>query len=96
MINEKEFYSETLSKLMSAHNERDTEYENTFEQTLEWLGPISRCDIACGFYGDTQWEKWNDNGEYVAFTDHKERIDLYKSEVERLKKLVGEVIINPA
>lgn len=65
--------------------------EPTFEEKLGWISPISRCNIGCGFYGDTQWQEWDDAGEYVEYSDHEQIINLYKEEIARLHDKVSDV-----
>lgn len=59
----------------------------SFEDKLIWLGEISRCNIACGHYGDQQWEVWCDDGKYVEYEDHENLIKVYQQEINRLKEL---------
>lgn len=59
---------------------------NLLEDELQWKLPIARCNIACGFYGDTQWELWVDDGQYVEYSDHQEIINIYANEVARLRQ----------
>lgn len=61
----------------------------TFEYQLDMLGPIDRCNVSCGSYGD-KYHQWNDAGPYVEYEDHVKHVELYKQEVERLSKLYTE------
>lgn len=61
---------------------------STFEDELQWKGSIDRFDVACGFYGDCQWQVWKDDGEYVEFSDHQAIVNIYSAEVARLKRIV--------
>ena len=63
-----------------------------FEDALQWKIHIARFNVGCGFYGDTQWQIWNDDGEYVEYTDHQEIVNLYAAEVSRLKKYIEETL----
>lgn len=65
---------------------------NDFEEQLQWKLPISRYNINCGFYGDTQWQNWDDNGIHVEYTDHQEIVNLYAAEVARLKQYIEDVL----
>ena len=58
----------------------------TFEYQLDMLGPIDRCNVSCGSYGD-KYHQWDDAGPYVEYGDHVKHIELYKREVDRLSKL---------
>lgn len=60
----------------------------TFEDKLIWLGQIDRCEIACGSYGDQQWEIWCKSGKYVEFEEHEKHLKVYKDEVARLQELM--------
>ena len=59
-----------------------------FEDKLQWKLPISRFNVGCGFYGDSQWQLWNDGGEYVEYADHQEIVNIYAAEVARLQGLL--------
>lgn len=59
---------------------------SNFEDELKWWSPVSRCNIACGSYGDEQWQVWSDDGQYVEYNDHREIVNIYVNEVNRLKK----------
>lgn len=61
----------------------------TFEYQLDMLGPIDRCNVSCGSYGD-KYHQWHDAGPYVEYEDHVKHIELYKREVDRLSKLYAE------
>lgn len=62
------------------------------EDELQWKLPISRFNIACGFYGDFQQQSLVDDGEYVEYTDHQAIVNLYAAEVRRLRKYIDEVL----
>lgn len=62
------------------------------EDELQWRLPISRFNVTCGFYGDTQWQSFVDVGEYVEYTDHQDIVNLYAAEVRRLRKYIEEVL----
>lgn len=64
----------------------ETEY--SLEDKLKWHGDINRYNIACGSYGDTQWEVWDDNGKHVEYEEHLTIVKIYQDEINRLKTLI--------
>lgn len=65
---------------------------NKLEDELQWRLPISRLNVTYGFHGDTQWQPFVDEGEYVEYTDHQAIVNLYAAEVRRLRKYIEEVL----
>lgn len=64
------------------------ESEYTLEDNLKWHGDVSRYSIACGSYGDVQWQVFDKNGTYVEYDEHLIIVKLYQDEIKRLKSSV--------
>lgn len=55
--------------------------EESFEYRRDMLGPIDRCNVTCGSYGD-KFHRWDDSGPYVEYEDHVKHISLYSAELD--------------